>query len=104
MAKFYGKVGYAEIVQTAPGVSEEQIVERDYSGDLVRNTSRLVTSSDLNDDVNVTTEISIVSDPYSMKNYLSIRYVTFMGAKWKVTSVDVKYPRLILSVGGLYNV
>ena len=104
MAKFYGKVGYAEIVQTAPGVSEEQIIEREHYGELVRNSSRLVTSSDLNDDVNITTEISIVSDPYSIQNYLSIRYVTFMGAKWKVTSVDVKYPRLILSVGGLYNV
>lgn len=103
MAKFYGMVGYAEIVRTAPGVSEEQIIEREYTGDLVRNTSRLVTSNDVNDDVNISTEISIVSDPYAIQNYLSIRYVTFMGAKWKVTSVDVKYPRLILSVGGLYN-
>lgn len=103
MAKFYGMVGYAEIVKTAPGVSEEQIIEREYTGDLVRNTSRLVTSGDVNDDVNISTEISIVSDPYAIQNYLSIRYVTFMGAKWKVTSVDVKYPRLILSVGGLYN-
>lgn len=104
MAKFYGKIGYAETVETAPGVWEEQIVEREHSGDFVRNTSKLVTSENLNNDVDVSTEISIVSDPYAVQHYMSIRYVEYMGAKWKVTSVEIKYPRLILAVGGLYNV
>ena len=104
MAKFYGKIGYAEMVETEPGVYEEQIVERAHCGDFVRNTSKLVTSENLNDNINVSSEISIVSDPYSAQNYMQIRYVEFMGAKWKVTSVEIKYPRLILSIGGLYNV
>lgn len=104
MAKFYGKIGYAEIVETEPGIHEEQIVERVHSGDFVRNTSKLVTSQNLNDNINVSSEISIVSDPYAVQNYMQIRYVEFMGAKWKVTSVEIKYPRLILSIGGLYNV
>jgi hypothetical protein len=30
-------------------------------------------------------------------------YVEFMGTKWKITNVEVQYPRLILSVGGVYN-
>lgn len=104
MAKFYGKIGYAETVETAPGVYEEQIVEREHSGDFVRNSGKLVTSENLNSNVDVSTEISIVSDPYAMQHYLTIRYVEIMGAKWKVSSVEIKYPRLILSIGGLYNV
>lgn len=104
MAKFYGKIGYAEMVKSGPGVYEERIVERVHSGDFVRNTSKLVTSENLNDNINVSSEISIVSDPYAVQNYMQIRYVEFMGARWKVTSVEIKYPRLILSIGGLYNV
>jgi len=26
-----------------------------------------------------------------------------MDSLWKVTAVDVQYPRLILSIGGVYN-
>lgn len=36
MAKFYGPVGYAETVETAPGVYVEKITERMYFGDLTR--------------------------------------------------------------------
>ena len=104
MAKFYGPIGYAETVETTPGIHEEQIVEHYYSGDWVRNTRKLQTSPDsVNDDVNVANELSIVSDPYSTNNFLKMRYVVYMGAKWKVSSVEVKYPRLILTIGGIYN-
>lgn len=104
MAKFYGQIGYAETVETEPGLYEEQIVEYSYSGDWVRNSRKLQTSSEsTNDNVNVANELSIVSDPYSTTNFLNMRYITYMGAKWKVTSVEVKYPRLILTIGGLYN-
>lgn len=103
MAKFYGSIGFAELVETAPGVWKEQIVEHSYSGDLIRNRRRLQSSNQVNDDVNVSNEISIIADPYAVNNYLSMRYAEFMGAKWKISDVDVQYPRLILSIGGLYN-
>lgn len=103
MAKFYGAIGYETTVETKPGVWEEQIVERQYYGDLIRNTRRLESSSNLNDNVNVTNEISIVADPYANENFHSMRYVKFMGTAWKITSVEAQYPRLILSVGGVYN-
>ena len=103
MAKFYGAIGYAETVETAPGVWVERILERNYYGELVRNTRRLQTADQLNDNLNIANEISIVSDPYANENFHAMRYVEFMGAKWKVTSVEVKYPRLILTVGGVYN-
>ena len=104
MAKFYGKIGYAESVETAPDVWEEKITERDYYGDLTRNTRRLQPSSEqLNDNITVANEISIVADPYARDHFHSMRYVCLMGAMWKITGVEVQYPRLILTIGGVYN-
>lgn len=103
MAKFYGKIGYAENVETRPGVWRPTITEREYFGDLVRNTRRLESASQINDNINISNEISIVADPYAYQNFHSMRYVEFMGTNWKISSVEVQYPRLILSTGGVYN-
>ena len=103
MAKFYGVIGYAVTKETAPGVWTEEIAEQSYYGDLTRNMRRLQDSGDLNDDINVANEISIVADPYANANFHSMRYVAFMGAKWKISKVEVQYPRLILTLGGVYN-
>lgn len=103
MAKFYGKIGYASTVETKPGVYEEQIVERSYYGDLIHNTRRLQSADKVNDDINISNEISIVADPYATNNFHTMRYAVFMGTKWKVSNVEVSYPRLILTLGGVYN-
>ena len=103
MAKYFGKIGYAEQVETASGVWEEKITERQYYGDVVRNIRRLESSGDINDNINVSMEISIVADPYAIQNFHAMRYVEFMGSLWKIPSVEVNYPRLILSIGGVYN-
>lgn len=103
MAKWYGVIGYGETVETTPGVWVEQIVERKYYGDILRNSRRLSSADQLNDDLNVSNEISIVADPYANENFHAMRYVEFMGTKWKISSVEVRYPRLILTVGGVYN-
>lgn len=104
MAKFYGVIGFAETVETDPGIWEEKIVERSYSGDLIRNMRRLESSSSVNDNINITNEISIVADPYAEQNIYAMRYVAFKGSKWKISSVNVNYPRIELTIGGLYNV
>ena len=103
MAKFYGEIGFAVTEETSPGIYTEKIETRNYYGELIRNTRRLQTSDKLNDDINIANEISIISDPYANQNFHSIRYVEFMGSKWKVSSVEVSYPRLILTLGGLYT-
>lgn len=103
MAKFYGAIGYMESVETSPGVWKNQIIEREYAGDLVKSLQRFDSSDKLNDDISITKDISVVADVYAYENLSNIRYVTYAGSKWKVTSVDIQYPRLILSVGGLYN-
>ena len=104
MAKFSGLIGFANVVETKPGVWKEQIVTRKYKGDLVRNTRTLQSADQVNDNINISNEISIVADPYANMNFHSMRYVEFMGAKWKVTSVDASTrPRLKLTLGGIYN-
>ena len=103
MAKFYGNIGYIETVEIEPGLWKEQVVERPYYGDLTRNTSRYQSSGGVNDDININNIISIVADPYANENFQHMRYVEFMGAKWKISNVEVQYPRLLLTVGGVYN-
>ena len=103
MAKFYGNIGFAETVETEPGVWVEKMTVRPYYGDLVRNTRRLENSGGVNDNVNISNDISIIADPYANHNFHSIRYIEFMGAKWKVSNIEVRYPRLILTIGGVYN-
>lgn len=103
MAKFYGTIGYAETVETRPGVWQEQIIERKYFGELLRNTRRLQTKNRLNDDIDIANEISILADPYANENFHAMRYVEFMGTKWKISTVEVRYPRLILTTGGVYT-
>lgn len=103
MAKYYGKIGFAESVESAPGVHVEKIVERNYYGELVRNSRRLQSANQLNDDINISNEISIVADPYADKNFHMMRYIEFMGTKWKISNVEVQPPRLILTVGGVWN-
>ena len=103
MAKFFGKIGYAETEQTSPGVWEEKITEREYFGDLTRNTRRLQSSGNLNDNIVVSNDISIVADPFANQNFHAMRYVEFMGTKWKISNVEVQYPRLILTLGDQYN-
>lgn len=101
--KWHGVIGYGETTETEPGIWTERITERVYSGEILRNTRMLQTSGQVNDNINISNSISIISDPYANKNFHSIKYVEFMGTKWKVANVDVQYPRLILSIGGVYN-
>ena len=103
MPKFCGNIGYAISKETTPGVWIEDIVERQYFVDVYRSTRKLQSGNQVNDSIDISNEISILSDPFANENFHSMRYVTYMGAKWKVSSVEVRYPRLILTVGGLYN-
>ena len=106
MAKFCGMIGFATTVEDEnnPGIWSEKIVEKRYSGDVIRNKRRLQPTSDsTNDNIAISNEISIVADPYANQNMYAIRYAEFKGIKWKVETVEVEYPRLILSMGGVWN-
>ena len=77
--------------------------ERDYRGDVLRNTRKWENGEHLNDDLNVNNQISIVADAYANENFFAMRYISWMGAYWKITNVEVQRPRLILTIGGVYN-
>ena len=103
MAKFCGVIGYAVTKETEPGIWEEQIVEVEYFGDVIRNSRRFSGSAKVNDDINISNQISIIADPFANNNFHAMKYVVYMGAKWKISEVTVQYPRLVLTIGGLYN-
>lgn len=104
MAKYFGKIGYAITKETAPSVYEEEITEREYYGDVLSFSKRYQNTEYVNDNIEINNRISILGDPFAYENFLYIRYVTWMGQKWKVSSVDVEYPRLTLTIGGVYTV
>ena len=103
MGKWAGKIGFAVPKEMTPGVWKDEIVQRTYYGDMIRNTRRLQSSGNLNDNLVITNELSIIADPYANENFHAIRYAEFMGTKWKINSVQVQFPRLILELGEVYN-
>ena len=104
MAKWFGKVGYSETVETAPGVWMPQDTVHEYYGDVIRNSTRWTGNSDsTNDDLTVNCQISIVADPFANKKFHTMKWIDFMGAKWKIANVDPQPPRLLLTLGGVYN-
>ena len=103
MAKYCGEIGYAIVSETTPGVWEENTVARVYYGDIYKNRVNMQQGSEVNTGVTLNQQISILADPCAFENFLYMRYATYMNKKWTITSVEVEYPRLILSIGGIYN-
>lgn len=104
MARFYGSVGYAEAnIETAPSVFQDDVVERSYFGDVIRDNRKQTVGDTVNPDISLQNSISIVADAYAYEHFYQIRYVMWNGVAWIVTDVEVQRPRLILRVGGVYN-
>lgn len=103
MAKYHGKVGFVTYPEVKPGINKETPDEREYFGDVIRNSKRWSKGEDVNPNLTVNNQISIVADQYARDNLFAIRYVSWMGTNWSISSVDVQYPRLILTIGDVYN-
>ena len=104
MARYSGRVGFAEQVETAPDVFKDVITERKYKGDVERDAVRLEEVSDkVNDDLALGNAISLMVDAYGRDHFHAIRYIEWAGVLWKVRSAEVKHPRLIVRMGGKYN-
>ena len=102
-ARFHGVIGYAVSSETRPGVYIDDVQERTYNGDFLSNIRTMQGSGEVSDDINVNNKISIVADPFASGHFHCMRYVKMAGAKWKITNVEVLYPRLILTLGGIYH-
>lgn len=105
MAKFYGEVGYGAVSETphGTGVWVDKIVEKVYYGDVTRNSRSMQAGERLHDEITANNTISIVADAYANEHFFNIRYVRWAGALWSVSTVEVQSPRLLLTLGGVYN-
>lgn len=106
--KYCGMIGYAiseeQIIDgKTTGVWEDKIIEKKYYGDVNKFSHRRQSADKVNDNIEISNEISIMADPYAYENFQNIVYITWMNAKWKVNSINVDYPRLVLEIGGVYN-
>lgn len=105
MARFYGRIGYGESVESEAesGIFADVITERLYYGDVIRNMRNLAAGDNLTPDLSVSNVISIVADAYANDHFFAIRYVEWSGVLWTVTNVEVQSPRLLLTLGEVYN-
>ena len=104
MAKWCGIIGYIKSIETSPGVYSDEVIEHKHYGDIIRNSRGWSISSEgTNDNLTLSNQISILSDSFVIENSQFMKYVEIMGIKWKITNIEINYPRLILTIGGLYN-
>lgn len=105
MARFHGMVGYVHTEETAPGSGayKEVAEERHYYGDIIRNSRRWESSGTVNGDILLNNQFSIIGNDFAFKNFSLMRYVKWSGVLWKITNIEIQSPRIILTIGGVYN-
>lgn len=102
--RFYGIIGFwFQSKEVRPGIFKSVIDERKYSGYVNWSNRHFQASENQNEDIKLNNQISILADMYAKQNFASIRYVVWQGVKWRVTNVEINYPRLTLTIGGIYN-
>ena len=103
MPKCSGVIGYALAGETQPGVWTEGITEKKYIGDIIKDNRRIVDQGEINGSINISNNISVISNRFMLDNMAFMKYITYMNSKWKISSVDIKPPRIIITLGGVYN-
>ncbi len=103
MAKFCGKLGFSITKETRLGIYEEIVEEKKYYGDIIKDTRMNEKTSNLNDDISISSKVSIISNDYLIQNVSHLKYIIYLGVKWEVKSFDIERPRIIIYLGGLYN-
>lgn len=102
MARFCDVIGIAQSnVEIRPGVYGDVIVEHKYYGDVLSDTRQLE-GEKVNQDITVGNSISIIGDS-RINTFHALRYIRWMGTLWIISNVEMKSPRLILRLGGVYN-
>ena len=103
MSKFFGRIGYITQQEISPGIWDDVVVERSYRGDILQNIRKWDSAEQKNDDLTISNRISIIADPFAYDNFSTIRYIWWTGIRWKVNSIEIQRPRLILILGEVYN-
>lgn len=104
MARFAGVIGFAVTREERPGIFVPDIEERSYRGDILKETAEWIAANNkANADLRINNRVSIVADAYARQHFHDMRYVVLYGAKWKIVNAENQYPRVILSIGGVWN-
>lgn len=103
--KFSGKLGYVMTGEQAgrPGIYTPVAVEKSATGDMERGSYESVANSDAINDIVFKGRISIVVNKFITENFQYIKYVIYKGNKWEVKSAELSYPRIYLTLGGVYH-
>lgn len=103
MSKWFGKIGYAISTEINPGTWESTVVEREYYGEMTSDRRKRQNSGGINDNINLTNVISIIADPFAYENCSCMAYAEIMNTKWKIEDVEIQWPRLNITIGGVWN-
>jgi hypothetical protein len=104
MSKFYGNIGFStEMTEKSPGVWEDNIVVKPYYGDMIKRVRRWQSGDGVNDNLTISNTLEIIADEFIVQNLTNIRYVEWFGSKWSVSDVTIEYPRMTLTLGGVFN-
>lgn len=104
MAKWYGDIGFLETSEVEPGIwIEQEIVKRPYYGEIISNKWKRQFGGQVNDNVDINNQISILADEYAFNHVSTMAWIEFYGEKWKISDVEVQHPRLIINIGGVWN-
>ena len=108
MSKFAGTIGFLVTEEKEPGLNIPVPKEFPYRGDLLRNNIKREGNSDsINDNINISNQISIVANPYAKNHIYEMKYLKFqmpkLGGVWKITNAEVQEPRIVLTLGGVYS-
>lgn len=105
MAKYSGMIGFVRNKETyeGSGIWIEDVIEKPYRGDVINDVMKWQNSSNVNEDLNISNKFSIVADTFAMQNIGNMRYVTFLGEKWKIMTVEINRPRIVIYIGGIYH-
>lgn len=109
MAKFNGKIGFVEtyeiMIDGVPsGRFKTETIEKEYKGDILQDYRRWSESTEKsNENVTINNRFSILIDSFISENLSYLKYIQYFGTKWIISSVDIQYPRMIITTGGIYN-
>ena len=105
MAKYSGMLGYVmPAKEDPPGIwKPSAVVEKLGRGDLFGQTINNEDVGGLSDGITVNNQLSIIMDPFVYRNLESLKYVILYGTRWEIQSLSINRPRVILTLGGVYN-
>lgn len=96
-------VGFQHFRETAHSVYRDDQDIRTYEAFVNRVMVRPVVQDDSSvEDVQLSNQVSFLTDWYSTKYIDNIRFVKWRGNRFRVRSVTWQYPRIVLEIGAPY--